>query len=126
MAVKTGKVYERATTTGPRQFRPPLFDLRCPDCELNGYLTADGRRRGDRRAYIRSCETCGGKARLRLITRDMLRLKPELIDKVGQPGWRFVARKETLDPYMFDVRPQGQGGSDGQQGTSQPFSAPPG
>lgn len=73
-------------------------DERCEDCEINGYLTNDGfPRKG---APVNRCSRCTN-GRVTLVTWDMIRQKPTLIDKLNHKGWKLVLRSELLDPYMI-------------------------
>lgn len=101
MAEKTP--YERGTSSGDPRFLSPQYIVRCPDCDLNGFLKADGRRDMHKKYLIDRCSMCGGKGKLHLLTRDRIRENPDMARHLGEPGWVFVSRKETLDQYMLDV-----------------------
>ena len=97
--------YDRGTSTGDPKFLSPQYIARCPDCDLNGFLKADGRRDLKKKFLIDRCSTCGGRGKIHYLTRDLLRENPDRARHLGEVGWVFVSRKETLDPYMLDVRP---------------------
>lgn len=84
-------------------FLPPQYIRRCPDCDLNGFLKADGRRDMKKKYLIDRCSVCGGRGKIHLLTRELLQQQPDRARHLHEVGWYVVSRKETLDPYMLDV-----------------------
>ena len=86
-------------------FAAPTEEVRCPDCELNGFLDNIGRpHKKARYTQCRDCSECGGFGRLHLVTKQRIDQDPHISRKMGRKaGYRIVSHKETLDPYMLDV-----------------------
>ena len=84
----------KAKTSEPRFER--VSDERCEDCEYNGHLSNEGfPRKG-----VPRCSLCSN-GRIRLITWEMIRLNPKLVERVNRPGARLALRSELLDPYAI-------------------------
>lgn len=78
---------------------------RCPDCEINYYLGSEGLPRFDRRGQVRSCATCGGRGRIRLVTRHEIQVasgqrRRELLALLECGGGRWASFRETIDPML--------------------------
>ena len=76
-----------------------VVDIRCEDCEINGHLSNEGLPR--KGAPTNRCSRCKGRGRIKLVTWEMLRANPRLIEILSKPGARLALRRELIDPYAI-------------------------